>query len=121
MGGVDHVSLGGPEAGIGGERAGLQVADLGAENLALYPMVRKTVGTCVQAMKDFVGTGVLAQSSDNAPELVRTAAELMVPHATSTPYRRPANGRVANIIGQVLLGSRPVSYTPLTLPPNSEV
>eukprot|EP00972_Heterocapsa_arctica_P039685 5848855-Heterocapsa_arctica.AAC.1 len=30
----------------------------------------------------------------------------MVPHATATPYRSTSNGRVENIIGQVLSGSR---------------
>eukprot|EP00972_Heterocapsa_arctica_P077490 11431169-Heterocapsa_arctica.AAC.1 len=62
-------------------------------------MVRKTFGACVQSMRDFLGTDVLHQlSSDNAPELIRTAAELLVPHATSTPYRSTSNGKVENII-----------------------
>ncbi len=70
-------------------------------------MLRKTFGLCVQAMRDFLGSDVLHQlSSDNAPELIRTAAELMVPLATSTPYHSTSNGNVENIIGQMLSGSR---------------
>eukprot|EP00972_Heterocapsa_arctica_P069700 10298288-Heterocapsa_arctica.AAC.1 len=62
-------------------------------------MVRKTFGACVQSMRDFCGSEVLHQlSSDNAPELIRTAAELMVPHATPTPYRSTSNGKVENLI-----------------------
>eukprot|EP00972_Heterocapsa_arctica_P082835 12207538-Heterocapsa_arctica.AAC.1 len=58
-------------------------------------------------MRDFLGSDVLHQlSSDNARELIRTAAELMVPHASSTPYRSASNGKVENIIGQMLSGSR---------------
>eukprot|EP00972_Heterocapsa_arctica_P072399 10693491-Heterocapsa_arctica.AAC.1 len=67
----DHVILREPDAGIDGERAGLQVADLGTESLAFYPMQKKTFGACVQAMRDFCGMEVLHQlSSDNAPELI---------------------------------------------------
>eukprot|EP00972_Heterocapsa_arctica_P023468 3457320-Heterocapsa_arctica.AAC.1 len=76
---------------------------LGTESLAFYPMVKKTYGACTQAMQDFCGTEVLHQlSSDNTPELVRTPRELMVPHATATTYRSTSNGKVENIIGQVL-------------------
>eukprot|EP00972_Heterocapsa_arctica_P074146 10944349-Heterocapsa_arctica.AAC.1 len=59
----DHVILREPDAGIDGERAGLQVADLGTESLAFYPMVRKTFGACVQSMRDFLGSDVLHQLS----------------------------------------------------------
>eukprot|EP00972_Heterocapsa_arctica_P063051 9303390-Heterocapsa_arctica.AAC.1 len=70
----DHVILREPDEGLDGQRAGLQVADLGTDSLAFYPMVHKTYGACTQAMRDFCGSEVLHQlSSDNAPELVRTA------------------------------------------------
>eukprot|EP00972_Heterocapsa_arctica_P099441 14673985-Heterocapsa_arctica.AAC.1 len=45
-------------------------------------------------------------SSDNAPALIKVAIHLIVPHAAATPHRSSSNGKIENIIGQVLMGSR---------------
>ncbi len=84
----DHVVLRQPDEGLHGERAGLQLADLGTENWAFYPGKEKTYHTFFQSIRDFVGNDHISKlSSDNAPELIRMAAELTVPLATATPYR----------------------------------
>eukprot|EP00972_Heterocapsa_arctica_P104692 15429834-Heterocapsa_arctica.AAC.1 len=84
---ADPIVLHQPDSGLAGKRAALQVADFGTDSLAFYPMVRKTYQACAQSLRDFCGPQSMQQSSsDNAPELEKAAAELMVPHAASTPH-----------------------------------
>eukprot|EP00972_Heterocapsa_arctica_P052499 7722238-Heterocapsa_arctica.AAC.1 len=45
-------------------------------------------------------------SSDNSPELIRATTESGVPHHTGAPYRSTSNGRIENLLGQLLMGSR---------------
>eukprot|EP00972_Heterocapsa_arctica_P050293 7395598-Heterocapsa_arctica.AAC.1 len=70
-------------------------------------MKAKTHETFVQALRDFAGPEPIQMiSSDNAPELLKAGTTMMIPHAASTPHRSTSNGRIENIIGQVLMGSR---------------
>eukprot|EP00972_Heterocapsa_arctica_P024642 3635322-Heterocapsa_arctica.AAC.1 len=75
---ADHVVLREPDEGLHGERAGLQVADLGTENFMFYPGKEKSFQTCVQSLRDFVGNDNIQKlSSDNAPELIKAGTEMM--------------------------------------------
>eukprot|EP00972_Heterocapsa_arctica_P022529 3312732-Heterocapsa_arctica.AAC.2 len=106
---ADHVVSAEPDAGMQGERARVVVSDMGTESLAFYPMQRKTFERCAQSLKHFCGRQEMSCfSSDNAPELLKAALHLVVPHAASTPHRSSSNGKIENIIGQVLMGSRPL-------------
>eukprot|EP00972_Heterocapsa_arctica_P088824 13099588-Heterocapsa_arctica.AAC.1 len=49
-------------------------------------------------------------SSDNAPKLVRATTELCVPHHTGTPYMSTSNGKIENLLGQLLMGSRALLF-----------
>eukprot|EP00972_Heterocapsa_arctica_P015209 2240083-Heterocapsa_arctica.AAC.1 len=70
-------------------------------------MNKKTSDVCTQVLRDFIGPeNCMVFSSDHAPELIKAAQTLSLPHATSTPYCSQSNGRIENAIGQVLRGSR---------------
>eukprot|EP00972_Heterocapsa_arctica_P014789 2178327-Heterocapsa_arctica.AAC.1 len=70
-------------------------------------MQKKTYQLCTQALRDFQGPDSFKLiSSDNAPELIRATTELCVPHHTGTSYRSTSNGRIENLLGQLLMGSR---------------
>ncbi|WP_288992781.1 hypothetical protein, partial [uncultured Marinobacter sp.] len=107
---MDHLLCPGADAGIRGEVAGLLVADIGTESMAFSGMKKRDAPGVLQALRDFVGTdaniSVKLISSDNAAEFVRAATDMGVPHKTGTPYRSTSNGRIENLIGQLLMGSR---------------
>eukprot|EP00972_Heterocapsa_arctica_P091580 13510032-Heterocapsa_arctica.AAC.1 len=98
---ADHGIMAALDAGMQGERAGMVVSDMGTENLACFPMHRNTFKNCAQSLRHLCGRQEMSCfSSDNAPELVKAAQHLVVPHAASTPHRSSSNGNIENIIGQ---------------------
>ena len=100
---MDHVVLREATEGIQGERNALVVQDVATGFLGFYPAKDRSVETCAEAVKSFLGTSSLKMlHSDNAREFIALAKEMDVPHSTSTPYRHQANANIERQIGLVV-------------------
>ena len=81
--------------------------DAATEYSDAFPVKSKGVHDASNAFKEFVGIQhVTLFYSDNSPELKALAKMLVIPHATSTPYRPQSNGTIEREVGLVKHGAR---------------
>ena len=108
---ADHLTVGGKNAdlalGVGQERYGLLLKDLGTAVKDLFASKKKTKASCVMAIRE-LGSNTRWQTfaSDNAPELMSAARDEYMTHATSTPWRPESNGLIEREIGIISDGTR---------------
>ena len=93
---ADHIiSMSEAAAGLTGEKDALLIVDKHSGYLDVFPLMTKSAVYASSAFLEYFGNTIPSEAyiwSDSAPELIKSVADMGIPHGKATPGRHTANG-----------------------------